>query len=230
MRFDVLFCFDDFQRRDVGAQSVLVACRSDPPRASDFDQLIFLSRTHARGMGHGERPVVGGGVNLRDYERGQRRMPGLVICTSSPDRCRAAFDIGVQFPKFVFTYRSVPGLPPTTQLDRAGLVALQQKARVLIYPLDPVRSSDFFSMAVLECLAAGTPVIVSDADAMEELWGGCAMVLKRPIRLSQWTGAVEELLLNKTEWNSYSLMGKEIAKRYSWDIVARKYLAAAMEA
>lgn len=226
MRFDRLFCFDDFQRRDDGGATTLVACRSDPPPHSDFDQLLFLSPTHARLMGHPGRPSVGGGVNLKDYERGLKRTSGLVICTSSPDRCMAAFDIGAQFPKFTFTYKPVAGLPPTTQLSREELVDLQKRARVLIYPLDPRRPSDFFSMAVLESLAAGTPVIVSDADSMVELWGSAAIVLKRPINIAQWTMTVEELLMNKTTWNRMSLAGKRAAEFYDWPRVARRYIAA----
>ena len=42
-RYDLLFCFDDFQRRDNADRAVLVACRSDPPPSKDFDQMIFLS-------------------------------------------------------------------------------------------------------------------------------------------------------------------------------------------
>ena len=49
MRGDVLFCFDDFARRDDGARTVLVATRSDPPRHSDFD---WCRRTKAHHLAH----------------------------------------------------------------------------------------------------------------------------------------------------------------------------------
>ena len=223
---DASFCFDQYGEFDDTPNRILVACRSDAPRHTDFTRMVFLSRTHARLMGHPDSPSIGGGVNLADYERSLQRTPGLVICTSSPDRCVAAFDIGAQFRNFVFTYKPVGGLPLTKQLDRKALVELQRRARVHIYPLAPRRPSDFFSMSVLESLAAGTPVIVSDADSMVELWGSCTTVLKRPIRIAEWVGAVEELLMNKVLWNRLSLAGKRAAEFYDWPLVAKRYLAA----
>lgn len=180
-------------------------------------------------MGDDGAPTVGGGVDLKDYERGLKRTPGLVISTSSPDRCPAIFDIGSAFPGFFATYRQVPGMPKTTELSRAELVVVQQKAKALFYPLDPRRPSDFFSMSVLESLAAGTPVVVSDADAMKELWGDTAVVLPLPIRIGQWVETIEDLLCNKTRWNRLSLLGKKKAADFSWDRVAARYLKVATE-
>lgn len=225
--FDLLFAFDDFDVRDDAGRTALVACRSDPPPHTNFDQLIFLSDHHARLMGHAGRPVVGGGVRLADYAPTKTRLPRRVICNSSPDRCPKAAVIGREF-DFVHSYKPVPGFA-TTQLDRAGLIDLQQTAQVMIYPLDPVRPSDFFSMAVLEAMAAGTPVVVSDADSMPELWSGAAIVLPRPIRLSQWHNWVETLLGDRPIWGTHSFAGLELAKKYDWPLVAQRYLEAALK-
>jgi len=94
---DLAFCFDQYGRFDDAPNRVLVACRSDRPRHSDFSKLVFLSKTHARHCGFPDSPTVGGGVRLSDYKEVRRRQPGRVICTSSPDRCAAAFSIGAQF-------------------------------------------------------------------------------------------------------------------------------------
>jgi glycosyltransferase involved in cell wall biosynthesis len=121
----------------------------------------------------------------------------------------------------------VPGLPPTVELSRPELVALQRTAQVLIYPLDPVRPSDFFSMAVLEAMAAGTPVIVSDADSMPELWSDAAVVLPRPIDLGAWYEAVDRLLTDRAEWREHSARGRALSARYDWTEVAANYLEVA---
>jgi glycosyl transferase family 1 len=226
-RYDVLFCLDDFQQRDRGDTEALVACRSDPPPHTDFDQLIFLSRTHARLMGHDGRPAVGGGVTLADYRAPKARLLRRVICTSSPDRCRAARAIGRAF-DFVHSYKPVPGYD-TVELDRDGLIDLQQTARVLIYPLDPSRPSDFFSMAVLEAMAAGTPVVVSDADSMPELWSGAAVVLPRPIHYGDWYEQTERLLADREWWKWHSRRGLLLAQKYDWPAVASRYLEAACQ-
>ena len=226
--FDLLFCMDDHQRRDSGDRSALVVCRSDPPPTTDFDQLIFLSKHHADFLGHPGRPAVGGGVDISAYRSALRRTKGLVICTSSPDRCRAAFEILPFFPKSTFTYKPVAGLPPTKQVSREELVVIQKKAMALIYPLDPSRPSDFFSMAVLEAMAAGTPVVVSDADSMPELWAEAAIMIPRPIRAREWVDQVDYLLQNRTLWMRHSLLGKALAEQYDWARVARRYVQAAL--
>lgn len=225
--FDLLFSFDDFDVRDTAGRTALVACRSDPPPHTRFDQLIFLSQHHARLMGHAGRPVVGGGVRLADYASAKTRLPRRVICCSSPDRCSRAGVIGRAF-DFVHSYKPVAGFT-TTQLSRVELIDLQQTAQVMVYPLDPVRPSDFFSMAVLEAMAAGTPVIVSDADSMPELWSEGAIILPRPIRLSQWHTTVEELLSNNAQWDHQQYKGRYVASHYDWPKVAQRYLEAALK-
>lgn len=224
-RYELLLCADDFHRRDRGLRNVLVACRSDPPPNTDFDELIFLSGHHAELMGHAGRPFVGGGVNLADYAQDKPRLPRRVICTSSPDRCPKALAIGKGF-SFVHSYRKV-GNYPSVELTREGLRDLQQTAQVLIYPLEPRRPSDFFSMAVLEAMAAGTPVIVSDADSMKELWSDAAIVLPNPVDLGLWDETVERLLADKSAWRALSEKGRRKAAHYSWDVVAARYLDAA---
>ena len=178
-------------------------------------------------MGDPGAPFVGGGVDLADYERPAKRLPRRVVCTSSPDRCPAASAIGQGF-DFVHTYRPVGGVGQ--ELDRAALIEVQQTAMVHIYPLDPVRPSDFFSMAVLESHAAGTPVITSDRDSMLELWGESAWVIPGDIRLAEWHEAVTELLGNKRLWRVFSEAGRKRAQNFTWDLQAARYLRVAMEA
>lgn len=226
-RFDLLYSFDGHQLRNSGDCRVLVVCRSDPPPTTDWHQMIFLSPHHARLMGHPDRPSIGGGVRLEDYEGKSRRVPGRVICTSSPDRCSMAFPIGEMFPGFIATYRPVTGLPKTKEMTRDDLVKLQRSAMVMMYPLDPIRPSDFFSMSVLESLAAGTPVVVSDADSMSELWGGVTVMIPRPIHIAEWVGAIERLLIDKKHWTQYSMLGRAAAQQHAWPVVAQRYLDAA---
>lgn len=224
--FDALYSHDDFQPVDKANRTILVAARSDPPRHRDFDRIVFLSKTHRDLMGgHSSDTWIGGGVNLDDYVRGQRRLPRRVIASSSPDRCSKAAVIGEPY-DFIHTYKPIQGYK-SSEMDRSALVNLQQTARVFIYPLDPNRPSDFFSMATLEAMAAGTPVIISNADSMEELWSEAAIVLPRPIRINDWQDKIDELLDYPRYWVDYSKAGKELAKKYSWPRVAASYLKVA---
>lgn len=227
-QYDVLFCADDHARRDRGGQTILVCNRSDPPPTTDFDALCFLSQHHARFAGHAGSPSVGGGVDLADYLEEVPRLPNRVICTSSPDRCPRARQIGKGF-DFQHAYKPVQGFQ-TTLYERSGLIHLQQSAQVLIYPLEPSRPSDFFSMAVLESMAAGTPVVVSDADSQPEMWSESAIVLPNPVRLSEWNMAVEELLVNRELWHKFQSLGRMRAADLTWTRQAERYLAVALEA
>jgi glycosyltransferase involved in cell wall biosynthesis len=83
-------------------------------------------------------------------------------------------------------------------------------------------------MAVLEAMAAGTPVVVSDADSMAELWSSAAIVLPRPIDLGLWWETVTELLENPVLWRKYSRLGRMKAAQYDWSLVAQKYLETAL--
>lgn len=220
---DVLFCFDDFERRDSGARTLLVATRSDPPRHTDFDELIFFSRTHARLMGHASRPAIGGGVDLAEYARPLFRIPQRVIYTSSPDRGgHHAAVIGKDF-DYVATYRG------HNELERPDLVRLQRSAMVQIHPYDSPRESEFFCMSVLEALAAGTPCVISDGPALVELWGESSIVLPRPIDYGDWSEVVGELMDDKPMWVEFSAAGKRAAAKYDWPLVAQRYLEVARD-
>jgi glycosyl transferase family 1 len=217
-RYDILFCFDDYARRDTADRTVLVACRSDPPVHTDFDRLAFLSKTHARLMGYPDAPAIGGGVSLEDYRNPRTRYPRRVIYTSSPDRGgHHAAAIGRNF-DFYATYRGA------NELFRHDLIGIQLTAKVMIHPYDASRESEFFCMSALECMAAGTPVVLSDGPALVELWGDVATVIPKPIRYSIWIQAIEELLRNKAEWTRRSELGKAKAVDFAWSAQAERYL------
>ena len=144
-----------------------------------------------------------------------------MIYTSSPDRGgHHAEVIGRTF-NYVATYRG------TNEVPREELVRLQKSAQALIHPCDPVRPSEFFGMAVLEAMAAGTPCVISDADALAEVWGGAALVLPRPIRYSRWIDTLDDLLSSPGQWRHMSEVGRQKAQGYSWGKQAGRYLEVA---
>lgn len=68
----------------------------------------------------------------------------------------------------------LPASPNTTYhggVGRLELAAALMQGKVLAYPCDPVAPTEGFSMTTLEAWIAGCTVILSDADALQELWG-----------------------------------------------------------
>lgn len=222
---DLLLCWDDFAPVDKALRRVLFNGRSDPPRHTDFDEIIFFSKYQARVLGHPSRPAVGGGVTLADYAGPLPRVARRVICTTSADRCPKASAIGAGF-DFIHTYRPVNGVG--TEYGRADLIRIQRTAMVQIHPLDPIRPSEFFSMSILEALAAGTPVITTDADAMPELWGDCTMQIPLPVDLGVWTEAVDRLLIDRDKWRDLHDRGRRKAKETTWPLQAERFLKVAL--
>jgi hypothetical protein len=223
-RYDLLFSFDDFEVGDHADRTILVACRSDPPRHRDFDQRIYLSKTHAELVGDPDAPHIGGGVWLDAYADplpAVSRVPRRVIYTSSPDRGgHHAATIGKDF-DYVATYRGA------NELDRGDLRRLQRTAMVQIHPCDPRRPSEFYGLSILEAMAAGTPCVISDADALPELWSAAAIVLPRPIDYGEWWQQIDELMDDRDLWADASVAGLTVASEYDWLAQAKRYLEAA---
>ena len=70
--------------------------------------------------------------------------------------------------------RLMVNLPKMTYhggVSKVELAAALLQAKVLAYPCEPVAPTEGFSMTSLEAWVAGCRVILSDADALQELWG-----------------------------------------------------------
>ena len=104
-------------------------------------------------------------------------------------------------------------------VDQSTLAMYQKASGLLVYPCDPVRPTEGFSMTILEGLTAGCTVITSNADALQELWGSSgAIVLPLPIDYDTWSMVIIDEL-NKKKSNTL-LFNPE----FSWEHVAKQWL------
>jgi len=219
--YDILFSSDDYAPQDKGESRVLVVQRWAPVQHTRFDEVTFMSSYHATQLGFPSATVIGGGVRIADYALKVARRPRGVLYASSPDRGgHHAAAIGKMF-DFHATYRGAD------EVTRDELILEQKAAKVLIHPCDPAVPSEAFSMAVLEAMAAGTPCVISDADALPELWADAAVILPRPIRYSEWATTIEDLLSSRERWMGCHYLGLDKAALYDWPVVASRYLALA---
>ena len=79
-------------------------------------------------------------------------------------------------------------------LDRRQLAALYRRASVVVLPSD----REGFGLPVVEAMACGTPVIVSDIPALREV-GGRAATYCRPGDIESWVEALADLHREQTD-------------------------------
>lgn len=75
---------------------------------------------------------------------------------------------------------------------------LCQEVRVFAYPCEPVAFTETFSVATLDACAAGCVPIISDADALGEIYGGSTVVIPgKPMgQIDTWVNYIENALVN----------------------------------
>ena len=124
---------------------------------------------------------------------------------------------------YIKTHANQPGVVHRKAVGQQTIAREQKQAQLMVYPLDPPRPCEGFSIAMLECLAAGTPIIASDADCFPELWGEAITMLPRPIEDDVWVETVVRFLRNDKLWQLYSQKGKALAAKYSWEKVIGRW-------
>jgi glycosyltransferase involved in cell wall biosynthesis len=93
-------------------------------------------------------------------------------------------------------------------------------AEVFIYP----SIFEGFGLPVLEAMACGTPVIVSDASSLPEIAGATGLRVP-PLDTAAWTAALHRALADE-DWRRQAAEGGPIeAARYRWDVTARETIA-----
>jgi len=124
---------------------------------------------------------------------------------------------------YIKTHLDQPGVVMRGPVGRQTIAKEQLQAMALVYPCDAATPVETFSIAVLECMAAGTPVVISDADCMPELWGPYASVWPRPINDGEWVEAVVSVLTDEKLWKHLSRQGQKRAQDFTWERLGNRW-------
>jgi glycosyltransferase involved in cell wall biosynthesis len=92
-------------------------------------------------------------------------------------------------------------------------------AELFVYP----SVFEGFGLPVLEAMACGTPVIVSDASSLPEVAGSAGMCVP-PHDVDAWTQALYAALTDAAWHEQARIQGFEEVKRYTWDSTAQATL------
>ncbi len=82
-----------------------------------------------------------------------------------------------------------------------------------------------FGVTLLEAMACGTPLVVSDIPAFRDLAEPAQAVFAPPGDADAWAGAVTTLLEDTERRESMARDGRRVAERHAWPLVAQRVLA-----
>ncbi|MCA9904808.1 MAG: glycosyltransferase, partial [Anaerolineae bacterium] len=93
-------------------------------------------------------------------------------------------------------------------------------AEAFIYP----SVFEGFGMPVLEAMACGTPVVVSDASSLPEVAGEAGLCVP-PHDVEAWSGALRQIYLDETWRTQAREMGMKRATLFTWRATADATIA-----
>jgi len=118
---------------------------------------------------------------------------------------------------YVKTHLDQPGVFNHGPVGKQTLAREQQRASLMTYPSDLFVDGETFCTVILECMAAGTPCLISDAAALPGVYGDAAAILPRPIDDGQWIEAIVKLLADEEIRQKYIKRGLKFASLHSWE-------------
>ena len=109
-------------------------------------------------------------------------------------------------------------------VDDAVLAALYRRAALVLQPSE----REGFGLPLAEAMAAGTPIVASDVDALREV-GGDAVEYCAVGDVDGWTRTVDALLLERcrdeARWAERRMRGRMRAQSFTWAAFAEKVVA-----
>lgn len=96
------------------------------------------------------------------------------------------------------------------------------EAQVLSYPCDPIRWTEGFSVTTLEACASRTLPVICGADALQDIYGGCAITSATPIRahLPEFVDNVVKGVTDDKFRTDVTDRCLAFANQYRWDVLA----------
>jgi glycosyltransferase involved in cell wall biosynthesis len=144
------------------------------------------------------------------YDGVRKMSPGSVFLRNL-DRARAL--------------KEMDGVEVVQHLSQPRLAQLYLNAGMLAYPCDPVRPTETYCVTVNEAMAAGCPVIISNADCLPENYGTAACCFPRPIDHEAWANKIVELMTDDKAYACAQAASLKLAAVTDYTEVAEEWEA-----
>jgi glycosyltransferase involved in cell wall biosynthesis len=121
--------------------------------------------------------------------------------------------------------KEMDGVEVLQHITQPALAKLFTEAGLLVYPCDPVRETETYCVTVNEAMAAGMPVVLSDADCLPENYGDHAKLFQRPIDHAAWARSVVQLMTDPERYQRASACSLALARQTDYSLVAGEWEA-----
>jgi len=177
-----------------------------------------------------EVPKAYDGVYVGRFDR-SKRVPTLIrawqrVAGVKPDS--KLLLVGESGEDFAMVKRMVEELNLTPNVSFAGFIGdrrrladMVRSARVFVFP----SVHEGFGLVIAEAMAAGLPCVLSDVEPLREVFGEAAILVKGDLP-PLFAEAVLGLLLDDNRRQEYSERSALLARRFTWETVARNVLSA----
>jgi len=105
-------------------------------------------------------------------------------------------------------------------VGQKDLATAQLSSAVMAYPCDPIAPTEGFSMSILEGIAAGCDTLITDADALPELWSNAPGITMLPLPFDDnlWVDTIVAKIRNG------GVRAPRVREDLSWKHVAMKWI------
>jgi glycosyltransferase involved in cell wall biosynthesis len=152
----------------------------------------------------------GGDLVLRAARELQRQAPDLLVLIA-----------GTGEKEFDAPASELPNVIQLGFLENKELIRLLRGAAAMMF----LSRYEGFGVPVAEAMAVGTPVIVSDCAALQEVAGEAALQVDAE-HPSEVAAAVKMLSQDSVAWSDLSARGRKQAEVYRWDFCVDRLLSA----
>jgi glycosyltransferase involved in cell wall biosynthesis len=105
-------------------------------------------------------------------------------------------------------------------VGQKDLAAAQLSSAIMAYPCDPIAPTEGFSMSILEGIAAGCDTLITNADALPELWSNAPGITMLPLPFDDnlWVDTIVAKIRNG------GARAPRVREDLSWKHVAMKWM------
>jgi glycosyltransferase involved in cell wall biosynthesis len=116
------------------------------------------------------------------------------------------------------------GIYDVGQVGQDVLAEIQMASDIMAYPCDTIAPTETGCITVIEAMAAGCPVAITDADCLEEEFGHVADITPLPFRPLEYVSHIGGILENKGRYQQMSRDGRAFAETRQWKDIAPRWL------